>query len=669
MARCTHEGICNCDVQPGHGITVTGRGQPNNPFIIAADGQALVSNGLAWDPNTKRFSAKLGSGGGLTFDAAGGLILSEKGGEGGIMPGASVTEMLKRAANQNVVGGWQGAGYMIKPQGTRGTYTYGVQRGVDMMHVPVRFLTDGTPVVTPSEELTTQNGAGISDYPDRRTLVAEQTVHRWRLIAQKPGTVANLIPDEDVPPDPPEGDPFKGWFGYLEPNEAGLSSLADVFDLVGRSSVLVLDLRFPPIDYSEGGVPSWHQYAPSDTQITQFLDRTRVLIQRYGLQQSVIVTTGTPTIPAGTTTRETSIDVLAEFVNAAIPAGPMFPTASDAGRYQPGPNWPNGWLLAFFHHSIPPETVKTYTDAGIHSFYYPISRQHQHADLVQPSGAAGVLSPDPEYYAGQFSDHPTMGSYAYRMRRDRFWFSTTMPGMLPPTENLDTVHPAYRGYMPRKPPTGSYLQFGQHCFRPAPTGQPSGTYSVLHGWISPLADPSNYALYVVMDVGRPDPGGGPVVDPVADPVSCTLAFALPEDRPFTSLTEMAGHAGYLLSYHTEGADNHGKRVQLWGWDPDETDPAKNPVELMHWAPDWTGSKAGFRIRVNKNRIEVQAVSADDPSQVVGEPWDSATAPAPAPKVGTLYRGGYVFTGRTAADPNHVVQAQFKQLWTEFRNGG
>lgn len=661
MARCSHEGICNCDIQSGHGITVTGRGQPNNPFTLTADGQALVGQGLAWDPQRKRFSAKLGSGGGLSFDMSGGLILAEKGGEGGTVPGASVADLLKRAPQQNIVGGYQGAGYMIKPQGTQATYTYGVQRGVDMMHVPTRFLTDGTPVVTPSEELTQQNGGGISDYTDRRTLVAQQTIHRWRLIPQKPGIVGDLDSAPAAEPSAgPELDPQRGWFGYLEPNEAGHPSLADVFDLVGRSSVLVLDLRFPPIKTDTAGNPIWDSYAPSPVQITQFLDRTRVLIQRYGLQQSVIVTTATPKIPG----EQGPIDVLARFVDAAVPAGPTFPTQKDADRYPPGESWPNGWQVAFFGDAVPAETVKTYADATISGFYYPISRQHQHTDLVKPSGAAGVLSPDPEYYAGQFTDHPTGGSWAYRMNGDRFWFSTVEPGMLPPAESLDTVHPNYRGFMPRARPEDAFLQLGKECFRPAPAGQASGTYSVLQGWLSPLENTTNYALYVIFDVGRPNPGGGPVVDPVA----CTLAFAVPGDQPFTSLAEMPGHAGYLLSYHTENADNTGKTVKLWGWNPDETDPAKNPVELMSWAPDWGGSKAGLRIRVNATRIEVQAINADTQAPV-GTAWDSSTAPAPAPKVGTLYRGGYVHLGRTAIDPNHIVQAQFRKLWTDPKSGG
>lgn len=644
MARCSHEGICNCDIQSGHGITVTGRGQPNNPFTLTADGQALVGQGLAWDPQRKRFAAKIAEGGGLAFDMSGGLILSEKGGEGGTIPGASVADLLKRAASQNIVGGWHGAGYMIKPQGTQATYTYGVQRGVDLMHVPTRFLTDGTPVVTPSEELTRQNGNGISDYNDRRTLVAQQTVHRWRRIPQNVGiTGPGYFPDQQ------DDDPAQGWFGYLEENETGLPSLADVFDLVGRSSVLVIDLRFPPI---KGDPPIWDAYAPSPTQITQFLDRTRVLIQRYGLQQSVIVTTPTPKIP-GT---DGPINVLARFVDSAIPAGPRFATQADADKYPPGETWPNGWQVAFFDAQIKPETVKTYSDAQIHGFYYPISRHHHHTDLVTPSGAAGVLSPDPEYYAGQFADHPTAGSWAYRMTSDRFWFSTITPGLLPPTEDRDTVQPNYRGYMPRARQPDSFVQLGEHCVL---AGE---VYCVLQGWCSPIETPDNYQLNMLVDVYGPTGGPG---------MGAHLVFGVDSDAPFRGVpTEKTG---YSIAYRVA---NNGdpKKAMLKVWDPDAAEGKGAEVNLgapqdCTWLPN--GHFMPLRLRVNPNRIELcgygDASFTDPPKWTL----DTSTLSAHEQALGTAHRGGYLFFGREdpGTNPDPKVACRFNGLRITPKAGG
>lgn len=630
---------CGCSqdavvVDDGHGIDTTETRDGNVVhYQPNVDGSVLTGNGMTWNPQTRRFQVKLaGAGSGLAFDGTGGMYVSDKEGGGGFTPGASVRELVERVPDQNIVGGFLGAGYFIKPQSTRRSYTYGVQRGMDLMHVPVRPLRDGSPVVTPDEFLGPQNG-NIYD-GGQPTPVLRQDVHRWGVVPDKCGAWP-WRSDEA----PPVNRPYRGWFGYLEAAEDALLTLPDVFDLVGRSSVLWLELAFPPIIRDEGGNPVW-QYpdrAPTDDQVSSLLDRTRVLIQRYGLVQSVIVSTATPQVPSSS---GTPVDVLTGFYQASITTGPMFTTADELTAYPPE-SWPQAWSWAGVNTSIPPETVKPYTEAGVHCLYWACNRQHQLADLVHPSGAGGVMSGDPEYFAGQIDAHPTAGKYLYRKTSSDWHFNTVNHGTLPESEQLDAVHTGRRAY---HEVGGSWMQLGETARKPG------GMYYVLQGWCSPVETPADYLLVLQATVYGPT---------TADGFGGEFVFAVDSDAPYGGLG--GSKQGYVLSYrHASNGD--ARRLRLKTWDPQGAggDGAEN--ELYTRLGDWytKDDYCCLRVRVNATRLELAGMPPADP--VNGKPawvYDTSqdTVNPRAKELGTLYRGGYLFAGRE--DPGNPGSPHFK----------
>lgn len=622
---------CGCSqdavvVDDGHGIDTTETRDGNVVhYQPNVDGSVLTGNGMTWNQQTRRFQVKLaGAGSGLSFDGTGGLYVSDKEGGGGFTPGASVRELAERAPAQNIVGGFLGAGYFIKPQSTRRSYTYGVQRGMDLMHVPVRPLRDGSPVVTPDEFLGPQNG-DIQD-GGQPTPVLRQDVHRWGAVPDKCGAWPWRVDDEDNINQPVDR-PYRGWFGYLEAAEDALLTLPDVFDLVGRSSVLWLELAFPPIAQDEGGNPVW-QYpdrSPTDDQVASLIDRTRVLIQRYGLVQSVIVSTATPQVPSSS---GTPVDVLTGFYQSSITTGPMFTSAEQLTAYPPE-SWPQAWSWAGVNTSIPPETVKPYADAGVHCLYWACNRQHQLADLVQPSGSGGVLSGDPEYFAGQIDSHPTAGKYLYRKTSSDWYFNTVNHGTLPASEKLDAVHAGRRAY---HEVGGNWMQLGKTA------RVPGGVYYVLQGWASPIATPDDYLLALQTDIHGPTNA--------ATGLGSEWVLGVDTDAPYAGLPQ--AKQGYVISYRV--ADNGNiKRVRIKTWDPQANEGAGAEVELYNRVGDWFGSDyCPLRVRINKDRLEFAGMPPADP--VNGKPvwvYDTSqdTVNPRAKELGTLYRGGYMFAGR------------------------
>ena len=623
---------CACVVQGRRGVHVSGSGAPNDPYQLSFDGGELVGNGLLWNNDTGRLAVRLADQT-LGFAPSGGLFVTGKQGDSGAGTlGATAEALETRAANQDVVGGLHGAGYMIKPQDTRGSVTYGVQRGHDLMHLPVRMLHDGTPVIASDATLDTVRLGGWGGQ------VQEQDMQRWRTIPTEPGlwTETEAVP----PPADPAKDhrSEKGWFGFLEPNQMGLTSLADVFDLLGRSCVLLLELRFPTITTA-----GWADPAPPDSRVRGFLERTSTLIRRYGLTQSVVVTTATPKVPQ-TDTAEL-VDVLEPFKNANVRVGPVLTTPQQAEQYPPGNTWPAGWSWAVLGAGLPMDTLQSYTSATgpIHCLLTPVSRQYQHPDLVAPSGAMGVLSPDPEYFAGAIDSHPTAGNYTYRRLVDTWLYGTVQHGLLPANEGLDMAQANQRLQIRRVWNGG--VPVGGDVFISHETE--IGPHFLLMGQNSPIPDATTYYMDLLMDVRS--------IGPIQDgPTRAELAFAITKDVALTTVENTPDQSGYVLQYEVKkGAGNGGvdKFMRVWTWDPDANNGqgASTPLiemNLSAYGYDW---KRVMMI-VNPNGLTLRFLNRDTGAIVQQE---SSTT-----QLAKTHRGRYLYLGRNSTEGSGATVPAF-----------
>ncbi|KGI79375.1 hypothetical protein IL38_24065 [Actinopolyspora erythraea] len=588
-------------VHAGRGISVAEETQQSvTTYTVSVDGTLLAGPGTRWNPDTQQFEVKLrATNPGLAIDGTGGLYNSS--GEGPAPPegsGATVAALEARLPQQNVVAGVWGAGYLIRPQSTRGAVQYAAQRGFDAIHLPTRFLRDGTPVVFPYEHLSQTEIQGQQ--------VQVQDIQRWRILANEPGLwypVTNPEPD----------DPQKGWFGYLEPNETGLMSLAEAFELVRNSAVILVDLQFPEFDQSS---MTWSNPTPAE-RVTQFLNRVRVLIQRYGLQASTVVLTTTPRVPNGTAEGR---PVLSGFVGAGIRSGAILLTQADVDRY-PASSYPADWPWVVLDQSLPNDTISPYVDTGLYTLLSTVNRQYQHDRKVTPTGALGVISADPEYYAGALSTHPTAGNYAYRKDYVTWDFNTIENGVLP-LEDLDvsTNNPRYRGELWRYQ-NGWNLGTSVHQ---SPNG---GPYYTMHGQLCPIPY-SSYTLEVFIDPTTLDPDG-------ANGHYATLALCITTDHPYDQGSNSPpDQSGYIITYPAS------RELGIYSYDP-----ASGGLVLRggFTASGGDDGYKRFHIVVSPDDLRFRFLNRDTGEVIQQYPPEGE----PAPDWALQWRGGYIALGQYA----------------------
>lgn len=275
----------------GCGIKVEGTGEDDDPYIISIDPCAIAGTGLKVEGDCK-------------------LAVSDGAPpDGDTSKPASVTKLSERARCQNIVGGMLG-GYYYKPQSTRASVKYATDRGYDFIHLPVRFLSDRTPVITPDVMLGRQNG-NVADQQ-----VQNQNIARWQ----------SLPNDAGAPPEP-----TAGWFGYNEPTEQGLLTLNEALDMIGNKITTVLELMWP-ITPDQGGAPVWTPgQEPPPERVESFIRNVKTAIEQRGAQENVIVTSQFPKVPG----REpgSTRDVFAEL---GLPhTGPSLYDPADADRNPP----------------------------------------------------------------------------------------------------------------------------------------------------------------------------------------------------------------------------------------------------------------------------------------------------------------------------------------------
>jgi hypothetical protein len=618
MPRCGCGDQCTCLIEGGIGVDLSGTGNANNKYVVDLDGAEVAGAGISWSAN--QFSAKLAAAGGLEFDGTGAIRTTVAGGAAGT--GATVAALVLKG--KDVLGGALGAGFMIKPPDLYSTFEYGLQIGLDMMQVPVRFLSDGTPVVRTSDVLARTSPAMAGAY------VQDQDPHRWRTLVDRPGR--KLYPDDNNTIG--RNDPSEGHYGYLETGQRdGLSTLSDVFRRVGRRTVLVLDLRFPPRNVAGNYVdptPLW--------RIDAFLARVKALITQYSLSDSVIVTTADLTVAA----TQGVLDVLDYFNPLGVALAPMLITTTDAAAHPADGTWPATWKWVFLSSALPRATIDTYVakvvaGAPLNVILFNVARQYLRRTLVNSNaqtagatgaGARGVLSPDPEYYSGEINN------YRYRQATPTLDTGTLKHGLLPSTgDNVESMTCMRRGFL-----RGGYNAVWMDSSVVKPAGSASA-WSLMPG-ANPLESPTSWAVDLGFGFDSLSGSYGQMM--LAFGVATDHTFRDPLQQPVPDQNLYPLDSGYVLSFDMNGylwlfAYDRGVRTNMvvqqrpYG-------AAPLPIGGAGWTDPYRGKPYYFRLGVNANGLRVSTIPSIGgvASAVL---YDVKTALA------KTYRGAYVYFGR------------------------
>src|SRR5699024_4925851 len=135
MARCSGGASCNCIINPGQGINLTGNGGLNQPYVPSV-----------------RVSRDAGNC--VRFGSDGGMFSPCSDEDAADICGISVGNLPE----ERLVFGRGGAGRLLAPDHTLASFRRAVELGLDGSHAHVRELGDGTPVCFPSAQMTNQTG-------------------------------------------------------------------------------------------------------------------------------------------------------------------------------------------------------------------------------------------------------------------------------------------------------------------------------------------------------------------------------------------------------------------------------------------------------------------------------------------------------------------------------
>src|SRR5690606_7277844 len=300
----------------------------------------------------------------------------------------------------------------------------------------------------------------------------------------------------------------------------------------------------------------------------------------------------------------------------------------DAANYPSGETWPSAWSWVFVNEALPDATIQGYTDQGTHTLLAVINRQYQHKTRTVATGALGVLSADPEYYAGQFTSHPTASNYAYRTTSAHWHFNTIQNGLLPPDDQVTYANPQRRGLMWRKQ---NALALGDQMRWTTSTNAGDVPYYVLMGQLCPVPNDS-YTIDFKIDPQTIYSGAQ--TNPVS-PRTANIAFCVNNDNPFKDTHDAPDRSGYILTLNSVG------RLELWSWDGTE-------LASRCWM-DASGNDNGhkrFQIVISPNDLVVRFVHRNDGSLVDYMPKDADQGDWQLTS-----RGGYIHLGQYVRFPN------------------
>lgn len=625
--------LCGCggetEVKAGCGIHITGSGEADeDPYVVNVDPAGMAGDGLKPAGHDCYLSTNVVPGGGIEYDPNGAMFAADCLPD--VDPSKPTVDALlqNRAQSADIVGGMLGGGYLYKPQSTKASVEYARERGLDMAHLPLRMLHDGTPVVTPDPMLGRQNG-NVSDF-GKPTPVVTQDYARWRRIVNTAGV--NNPATGNGQPQP--NDPAAGWFGWLESNETGLLTLDDALDTLDNTVVVVLDLQWPGLRDNQGN-PEWADgQDPTPQRVTAFLEAIKRAVRRRGAMRHVIAVTQWPYLPPpaqGQPLRNVLDELQLQHT------GPALYTPEDADRLAQAPGW-QSWTWLAAHRTVPPDKIKPQTDQGKHAILFPITRHSDHERYVPAAGAIAVLSGDPEYTAGHLRTHPAFGQYRYRKNGSTYHFSTIEHGLIAPRDEYDDVHPNRRGLMPR------YMADPANPPNPDPAGEytlgadaaipDNPAYWVLQGWLSPV------------EKLRPEDEMGWSFDlswwvKLGGNAAAEVLFCRASDKPFDGFGKTEDRTGYIASFR-------GDQLVLVAWDPAANATVDmGALDTSKLAKDWVAVRACVR----DDGITL-AVLDRDSNEPLQDPAPYSTAQeqdANKKRLGTKdsgNRGGYVFFART-----------------------
>lgn len=665
MARCGCGTECACEIRPGCGTTVTGSGDPEqDPYIIGIDPKTAAGDGLKPQGGQGcQLAVDTVPGGGIDHDPNGAIYASDAVPDVDPSKPSIASLLHNRVQERNLVGAYMG-GYFHKPQSSRASVDNAADRGYDLLHLPVRFLADGTPVITPDPMLGRQNG-NKRDFGNP-TKTQDQTPDRWRALHNAIGVDDTRTGNDNKPN---KEDPTGGWFGFLERNETGLLTLAETMRTIDNRVPLVLDLQFP-IQPGDNGDTWADGQTPTPRRLDTYLRQLNRLIRAHNAQQYVIVTTRWPTLPPAEEGDQPR-DVF-DILNAPH-IGLTLTSPEDADRLGPDtmPDTDEGaqnsrWVFA--SRTVPGDKLAGHVDNGSNLMYAPITRHADWDRLMERGNAVGVLSGDPEYTAGHVDNHPHYRDYPYRRATSPFHHSVITHGLIPPQETWwNQVHPAQRGLYSRYMPPEDPDHRGEYIIGKDTAKESKPSYWVLQGWTSPIPrlNPDDdlgwqFDLTLWVNVYRNYQAAG-------RRVNAEVAFCRPNDAPLPQdgLAGASDKSGYIVSYRTSG---RGKSVAVVCWDPGNNDY----IEMANWnISNLDNSWTGIRIRVRDSGITVAVVNRNTGATLDGAP-PLITEQADNPTIKRLgaktsgNRGGYVFFGRSVGDgdpgaPNDPESAAFARV--------
>lgn len=515
MSRCGCSSQCSCVVTGTGGIAVSGNGSPARPYVVmpvgndpawtAAVATALVDiagPGLIYTPASGKMQVRISTdeGNTISFGSDGGLFDT---GGGGPAPESGVTVAGLPATG--VAGSWGvGAGYLIAPDGMLQSFEQAVALDLDITSTWARSLGDETLVAAPSTDMTQY----VTPKGDRETWltdISDANLGRFKRMYIDAGN---------------QDDTVSGWWGWSAVDTYGMCSIADVFRICGRRTVLSV---------MPGDAGAW----------TNLLDD----ILRYGLTKSVLVT------QYGDATTQT-VEALANFAqykNATVACMQYVSTDAVAAVLTADALKAAGvgWVLA--DTAVTDPVLTAYKTAGLNV----LLRTHSHHfETLRAAtlGIRGVLAEDPVYASNVPARYQRKGAQSSQNGSRAWWY-----GMLSPNTwagarwSGKDMNQAYRGYFGAWPvaDNGFYL----------PRGTGNTEFGVLLGCIAP-PNPQRYTFTI----------GCRFYELPSDTQRWVgAAFSCPDDIPWNSSTSAPGlNSGYAFGLRANG------KLAAWKRNPNVT---------------------------------------------------------------------------------------------------
>lgn len=492
MARPCGCGTGGVVVRCGTGLTCTGVGTTGDPLVISwqiplgsvacnAVMDCVGGNlgaGLQYFAESHQVAAKISGDAGnlLGTGSDGGLLVT-----GVPDPGIGGVTVAGLPAS-NVLGGSYGIGYAVQPDGYRESYRNALQNpNISIIHVPVRRGAE--------EMLYAIHDRNVGFYTPQPP--AAQPANVTTDAVRVPWAHAMRVQPSGEPDDsshPNTYNPTLGYFGFGEPVQMGLLTLDDVFRITARRTVLYLECK------DVGGSASTPR-----PELT--LRRMTELVQKWGLQKSVIMSAQLPTGDQDVQGLKAGL----QYAKAAtIETAVHIPSPAEAAANPPQSLIDLQCTWVGLSISLPRETVESYVAAGLQVMMFTLDRQW-HWTAQQVLGARGGFCSDPVYTSGHTFgfpyrkvDPPTSLAHDWTGPGAHY-------GVAGYSNSLTGVHCNLRGYVDRFAGTAARLNMPSTMAPPTNSGfhLPMGTWCPIYDPALPdpppqgdYGSPTSYDIHI-----------------------------------------------------------------------------------------------------------------------------------------------------------------------------